>query len=373
MRSRTCTSAEAGEQRAHHDDGGRAAGRGDDRCDEHRRIDLPELHAAHRQQHQDGAGVRHRIERRRGKAGDTVDRVDIEPEIEQLRCDERQRDQLAGGGTAGEHAHDGDDHGADQHRGHVDAGDGIEHGRERFRVGHDAGKAADGRDRQRHVDGVRRAGADELTQVLRLELLPEQQDGQNGATDHADVDVDLQNVEGDKERDQRNECDPEIRPRCAFVIVRIEGVELKMLALGPRLVDVDIHQDDDDDDFDRRADKAGDERHIRRRAEGGHGGDVGHLRAAGHGQRKRIGSRGEHAEDKALGNVAIFKDRERDRIHEHDEHAGIDAAHAEDDADGNNDRDRDHIFLRVAGAGPQELAHDRVGDGEGRAALRIDL
>lgn len=89
MRSRTCTSAEAGEQCAHHDDGDRAAGRGDDRCDEHRRIDLPELHAAHRQQHQDGTGVRHGIERRRGKAGDTVDRVDIEPEIEQLRCDER--------------------------------------------------------------------------------------------------------------------------------------------------------------------------------------------------------------------------------------------------------------------------------------------
>src|SRR5699024_10382743 len=112
-----------------------------------------------------------------------------------------------------------------------------------------------------------------------------------------------------------------------------------------------VQQHDDDGYLHRRAHEARHQGDGRVRTQGAHGRDVRHLRAARHGQREGVAARAEDAEDEALGYVAVLEDGQGYGVHEHDEHAGVDAAHAQDYADDQQHRDGDDVFARVARSG----------------------
>ena len=204
-------SGEPREQDAHERDGGGTDGRGDDGRHEQGGVDLLELHVAHGQQHEDAARIGHGVERGGRKRGHAVDGAGRQAERLQLRRDDRQRDELAGGRAAGEHAHERHNDPADEDRRDADACDGGDHGLERVRVGDDAGEAADRGDGHRHGHGVDGAAVEHCLEILAAQLRPEQHEGQRDGAQQADVDVELPDVEQQEKDGHRNEGDDQLR------------------------------------------------------------------------------------------------------------------------------------------------------------------
>lgn len=94
--------------------------------------------------------------------------------------------------------------------------------------------------------------------------------------------------------------------------------------------------------------------------------------AAGHGQREGERARAQNAEDELLRDIAALENDQRDRVHEHDDDTGDDAAEVEDGADDQDHGHGDEVFAGAAHVLLEQAVHDRVGDGVGGAALRID-
>lgn len=328
---------------------------------------------AHGQQHEDAARIGHGVERRGRERGHAVDGAGRQAEGLQLRCDDRQRDELAGGRAAGEHAHERHDDPADEDRRDADARDGVDHGLKRLRVGEHASEAADGGDGHRHGHGVHCAAVEHGLEILMAQLRPEQCNGQRDGAQQADVDVELPDVEQQEEHNHREEGDDQLRLAAGIVIARVKRVELKVLAAFAGTVDEQVHDDEDRGDLGRRAHESGHQRHVGRRAEHGHGGHVRDLRAAGHGQREGERAGAQNAEDEFLRDIAALENDQRDGVHEHDDDAGDDTAEVEDGADDQNDGHGDEVFAGAAHVLLEQEIHNGVGDGVGGAALRVDL
>ena len=221
--------------------------------------------------------------------------------------------------------------------------------------------------------GLRRTGAEKLTYAVTLQLLPKERDGYDNAYYDADVDVNANDVEEDEQNYQGQYGDNKLRPRRVFVIVRVQGVEFEVFASRSGLVYENVKKHDNDHDLDGRANEARDGRDACAGSQCAHGCHVGHLRAARHCQGERVRAGAQNAQNEALGNVTVRKNGKRDGIHEHNENAGVYAAHAQHYSYHQKNRYGNNVFPGVARAGFEQGRHDGLGNGIGCSAHGVDL
>ena len=155
--------------------------------------------------------------------------------------------------------------------------------------------------------------------------------------------------------------------------VRVQGVEFEVFASRSGLVYENVKKHDNDHDLDGRANEARDGRDACAGSQCAHGCHVGHLRAARHCQGERVRAGAQNAQDEALGNVTVRKNGKRDGIHEHNENAGVYAAHAQHYSYHQKNRYGNNVFPGVARAGFEQGRHDGLGNGIGCSAHGVDL
>lgn len=145
-----------------------------------------------------------------------------------------------------------------------------------------------------------------------------------------------------------------------------------MIPVVTGTIDHSVEHYQDDDDLYHGTHDARDGGYSGAGLQDGHGGHVGHLRAAWEGQGEGVGGSTQDAQDEALGNVAVLEDGQGDGVHQDDDHTGNDAAHAQQGADDHDDAQGDDVLGGVAGVLSDELVHDGGGNGVGGAALPVE-